>query len=911
MTERSRQLFFAIATSVALVVTGAATAFAAGVPGTQFHGVIGAQAFGGGALGISSIAGMPMLRVSGTPVRSETAGFRTGHKIAWQVTPAGLGLDPAGLSFIAGNKNVWVVNGYSATTQNSAGGSRYLIGLDVGTGSVKWRLRIGAFEDHQLSCAPELLRGAAVCAFGTWQGRALSDPLLELIDVRTGQLTQQTTFSKLGLESAYAPDLHVFGASVIVRGAIGGVDGTDASHGSVSRIEGDLSAVIWKTPIQYCNGGEGWPAIARQNGDLLVLSDAQASSAFEFATGKILANPQCGTLDIFGQDGIVAGVNGYDHLPDSTTALANGHVATLVSSGDIDSPLSLVNFSRSERPSPLPIFYSSDYGGSAAAPVTAQALDPKTKASAWKLGVSGTYMGMRSGFYGAYDGTHLVLVDPAGDVKSVDPMTGATIWASSYPAPARGETEAGATEPRPIFATDGTLLVTDYDSDEGGSGRPLIAAFDPDTGVKLWEINDTTLLAPPSYSGGNALAVSAHGGVEGNVAALLPATTASDSASEINTSLWPQGLPACPSGMKPVSWATYPDGHILVCSGSGGFTADYVRKGQTIVCSALAFSGPRFTLSCAHNETVIVSGGSTLLQITTASASWLQPASRAWSSSATGVSVGFGAAATSIAQTCPAGSTPISLSYWRDGWLLICGTDGLHATSFSYVDPNGKGAGTAMDYTDGRYCGTTDTGLAVCANASPALVTITPKGGTSTRRSVTANYFVVNGSGGSGKGTGAYDVAAPKDTASDQVRYLVQILEKSQTGRSKVAEVLPALLKCSVNSDQVAIALSIVTNRQELVTALQSTPFDRIPGGVQLISELSNALHVSLQADQEYLTVTRQMVAGDCATGRSTLNGAIAIADTTDALKQTFVDDWNANIAGRFAGAVVLSSDKI
>ena len=909
MTERRRQLFFAVAASISLVVTGAATAFAAGVPGTPFHGLIAAQSVGGSAFGTGSIAGGATLRVTGMPARPQTAGFRTGQKIAWKVTPAKLGLDPAGLRFTAGNKNVWVVDGHSGTDHITAGGSRFLIGLDARTGVEKWRTRVGAFENHQLSCASELLLGSVVCAFGTWQGSAPGDPVLELIDASDGRVIQHTTFSKLGLEAADTPDLHAFGGSVIVRGTSPTVNGMEATTGKVARIERDLSSVRWRTPILYCNGGTGWPEIARQSGDLLVLSDAQASSAFDFATGKLLANPQCGSLDAIGQDGILAGTNGNQSVPDSTTPLANGHVVTLTSTGDIDSPLYPVNFSSSERPSPLAIFYSSEFDGTVPAPVTAQAFDPKAQAPAWKSTVSGTDVGMRSGFYGAYDGTHLVLVDPAGDVKSVDPTTGATIWASSYPAPARGESEAGATEPSPMFATDGTLIVVDYDSDEGGRGRPLVVAFDPDTGVKLWENYGTSVLARPSLVGGNAVAISTDGGRD--VAALVPDTTTSRSASALDTSTWPQSLPACPSGMKPVSWSTYPDGHVLVCSGSQGYTADYVRKGQPVLCSALTFIRPSFTLSCAHNETVVVSGGGSLLQITTASAAWTQPAGRAWSSSSAGMSAGFGAAASSIAQTCPAGSTPISLSYWRSGWLLICGTDGLHATSFSYADPNGTGAGTAMDYTDGRYCGTTDTGVAVCANASPALVTFTPKGGVSTQRSATANYFVINGSGGSGKGTGAYDVATPKNTASDQVRYLVQILEKSQSGRAQVASVVPMLLQCSVTSDQVATTSSIVTNRQELVTALHSTPIDQVPDGARLISELGNALQVSLQADQRYLTVAKQMVASECATGHSSLNEAIALAGTTNALKQSFVDDWNANIAGRYPGAVTLSSDKI
>ncbi|HEY5223114.1 MAG TPA: PQQ-binding-like beta-propeller repeat protein [Microbacteriaceae bacterium] len=912
MTVRRRDALFAIAASIALVVTGAATAFAAGVPGAPFDGFVGVQSVGA-ASGSGVVAQAATLRVTGAPGDARSGGFRMGQKIAWRVTAPDVGLDGTqGLSFVAGDDKVWVAGGVKDDSEAS-GGSRFLVGLDTQTGSMKWQTRIGGLEDHQLVCAPETLAGAAACAFGPSAGPGPADPIiLELIRLADGRVMKHATLAQLGIAADYVPDvIHVFGQSVVVR-AMTSTQMGEPTAGSAARIRGDLSSTMWQTPISnICNGGSGWPTVAHEGGDVLAISDAEAQAAFDFSTGKLLANPRCQTLDVFGTDGIVADASNYDAVPDSATTVANGHVVTLVSAGDFGTHSSVVNFSSSGKTAPLPLLYSADGDAVDGAAVAANAFDPKTKTTIWKSSVTGTYTGMRSGFFGAYNGSSLVLVDPSGHVTSVVPATGAVKWANSYPAPARGESEAGATQPRPMFANDGVVLVPDIDSGDNGSGHSIINAFDPGTGVKLWEIDDASILAQPSSLGGDAIPVSTGARNGSDIAALVPASSAGPTTAAGTLPALPQGLPTCPAGMTPISWSSFPRGHVLVCNGSRGYTVDYSRNHQSIQCSALAFVGSTFTLTCAHNERVLVTGGGALVQVSSASVSVIQPASVLRSASGGNATTGFVAASTSIPRTCPAGSTPISVSTWRGGWLLICGTDALHATSFTFADPTGSGAGTGMTYVDGRYCGSTGAGVQVCANASPALVTLTPKGGVGTQRSATPNYFAANGSGGSGKGTGAYNVAAPANTANDQVRYLVQILQKSQTGRAQISDLVQQLLRCSVGSAELATASSVVANRHELVTALQSTPFDTVPGGARLIVELSQALQVSLQADQQYQTAAQQMAGGDCATGQATMKSAIAVANTTDALKQTFVDDWNANIAGHYADARTFSGDSI
>jgi outer membrane protein assembly factor BamB len=893
-----RQTIYAIAASVALVVTGAAAAYASGVPGMPYAGLLtGVAASTTGTEPAAEAAG---LKVTGVPAGG-TGTFAGGATIAWRVDAAAAGLDPEQyLEYMGGDSEVWTVAGVSADDASAL----EVVGLDAENGAVKWRAKLGE-QPHgvrQALCAPEANGGSIVCATDVY---AESGPVkLERIRLSDGKVQRRTDLAELGVEDAgFVDSLHVFGGSVVVRWLSTSEEtGGSPTGGVVARLAGDLSKVEWQTPFHAaCGGGSGWPTVERQYGDLLVLSNSQAGTALDFATGKLLLNPSCGLMDAYGKDGLMVTPSNPEEVDGSSVKLDSGRSVTVAASTRVGVEAGIVDFSGSAVPSPVPLLYGAGDVGGQFPPVVVEAYQA-TGASVWSATADGAAAELAGAVYGASDGDRLVVIDLVGHVLSLDAKSGQARWSAGYESLTRGENEASATRPRPMFATDGTVLVADQDSD---SARPMLIAFDPATGAKLWEHDGGRAEAQASVGDRPAIVLLGVG-ADQSISALVPA-----GAADAGVVAAPSELPSCPAGMKPVSWSSYPAGHILVCSGSQRYTVDYVRKGHAVSCPAIAFTGAGFTLTCANRERVVAIGGGALLQISTRGSSWVQPATQAWSVSVGSKAVGFAAGSQKVPLTCPAGSRPISFSTWKGGWLLICGTDAMHVTSFAYTDGESGGDGSEMTLDSGRYCGSSGSGVTVCASATPALVTFSQSGRDDVQRSVASNYFEANGFSGAGQGTGAYDVAAPKDTAADQVRYLVEILQKSQTGRAQVSSFVPRLLRCTISADDVATASSIVSNRQELVDALQTTPFDQVPDGARLIAELSEALQVSLEADQQYVSAAKQMSGGDCGTGLSTARDAITIADRTDALKQTFVDDWNTHIAGRYPQAAALSADTI
>lgn len=902
MRRRSERWWLGISLA-ALVVTGAGTAYASSIGADAVSALVGGPATVQSAV-LGGGQNFSAVRATGS-APGPAAEFASGETTAWTVSGDNLGLSDTP-SYVAGTAQTWVVSG------SDLAGERTLIGLDAATGKKEWRLSIGSGTDAALTCAPEMLGNSVFCAYGGSAPDSSTGTVIDAVDILTGKISKTADLSALGLTGRGTVDqIHVFNNSVVIRRIVGTAEGSKS--GTVSRIPEDLSSVTWTTVFPaLCEGGEGWPSVARQSGRLLVLSDAEADTAFDFASGDLIANPRCVPLDTYGASGIAAGDGTDLSGPDTTKQLRDGSVVNIVSAADAGANAASVSFAFSARPSPVPLFEAVDASISAGAdsPSSARAVAfaPGAK-PLWETAVFGTSVGMRGAFHGAWDGKHLILVDSVGKVSSVDPETGRILWATNYGAPLRGTTEAGATEPDPMFAADGTLVVSDADSSDGGSGEPFAVAFDPRTGAQLWRKDRVDVAAMARVGDQSSVAFWSGTGSGRVLGAMVP--SGAQSADSGAASPASAGLPACPVGMSAVSWSIFPGGHLLLCGNSRTYVVDYTSSGRVVPCSSLGFSQQGFILTCSGHETVSVLGGGAILQMVSPSRDLTQPADHAWSAWAGPTAFGSQSASAAVDQSCPPRSTLLSLSVWNGGWLLICGTDAMTVTSFTVHDGTTSSSGHSMTLSGDRYCGKTDAGVEVCASASPALVTFTPPGATAAQHPTSSNYFVTKGVGGAGVGGGAYGVQAPSDTAADQVRYIVQILQKSEVGRAQVSSLVPDLLRCSATADDVSKASAVIANRQQLLSALQSTPSEQVPSGTRLIAELTNALTVSLQADQGYLDAARQMASGDCPNGMIAAQNAVGVANQTDALKQTFVADWNANIAGHYPDAATFSADTI
>lgn len=807
----------------------------------------------------------PALSVTGTA--PATSSFTGGAKVAWHIQST----DGGDLTAVADSKNMMVV------------GDGALTGVDPATGAQRW----GHQEDGAI-CAPTALNGSAYCYVSSpGNGTATTGPAT-VLRVR---LSDGKVLSTFQLPSANAQDgaerIAVLGGAVIVVDAVVTGDNTDHPYNTVVyRLAADLEGQAWHTdvpdPRQSSDSGT-WPDIAREESGVLVLSDGYADIVLNFQTGQLIHTGIAGTEDVLADGTIVSN-------PEAEPPIAPVPHGYVHPQSDTLHP---VDFSGSAEPPPAPLYFTMALDdASNTVPVNAYAADGTTPL--WRSPVTMVGASQWLQVYGTAHKGELVLTDTAGHVTGVDPKTGAVLWANSYDAPARADGGADFTKPTPYFLDDSTVVIADYDT----YGNKFLHAFSATTGTALWTLNRVGLTRIVGTGPRFVQDDSGFGPLVGTAD------------TQARTPL-PSGLPSCPAAMSPISWSTYPGGHVLLCAGDGNYRADVTINGRTVTCTKLEFSTGGYALRCSDGATVGAIGG-VVLWFTRGSTSWIQPAAAGWSLGTPGsTTTGFGAAPSRIPASCPADAVPLSLSTWHGGWLLICGTDALHATSFTYQTDSGGSTGSEMRYQNGVYCGTDERGASVCVSATPAVVTITPHGGAPTQFSATANYFTSTGDGGAGKGTGAYGVAAPKATAEDQVRYLVQILQKSEQGRAAVGGLVANLLRCSVTSPDVATAQSVVANRQQLVDALTSTPVDQIPGGPQLIAELEQALSVSLQADTQYQSAAQQMASGDCANGMSTAKAAIEVADTTDALKQTFANDWNTNVVGRYADATAIDPNAL
>jgi hypothetical protein len=359
----------------------------------------------------------------------------------------------------------------------------------------------------------------------------------------------------------------------------------------------------------------------------------------------------------------------------------------------------------------------------------------------------------------------------------------------------------------------------------------------------------------------------------------------------------PTGLPACPDGMSAVSWAEWADGIVLICGADGqGYAVEATFQGAEARARTLTFTADGWEVDFADGSRVVSSLDGGVVEAAGDAGTGAYLATAAWSA-ATGEAPAPPAGLPPL-PSCPEGTWPISYSAWDTGWLLVCGV-GADAPGAAYY-AEGGGSPVQVDgnsfYGDG-YCGESGAVGQVCSYSSPAVVALGER-----QVSASVNYFAGAGFGGAGQGTGAYDVVAPQDTAEDQVRYLVEILEKSAAGRAQLQPAIDAVGACRDVSGQVAVLEGVAQNRRDLLAALDSTPVDKVPDGPALVGLLRAALQASLGADDSYVAWAQAQLAADCASGagRSYFDGAVPYNERAQRNKVAFTEQWNGQIAPAF-----------
>ncbi|MCL2849420.1 MAG: Hsp70 family protein [Micrococcales bacterium] len=349
--------------------------------------------------------------------------------------------------------------------------------------------------------------------------------------------------------------------------------------------------------------------------------------------------------------------------------------------------------------------------------------------------------------------------------------------------------------------------------------------------------------------------------------------------------------PSCPSTMTQVGWTQLPDGFVLVCTSGGGFHVTVRHAGADLSPTDLTFTANGWTVRCSDGTVITVGAGGAMASVSAGTTTtW---AAQGWSRD-TGL-VAFSGA---VVDQCPSGTEAVSLSTWSRGWLLVCGT-GAAGTSMVWDDPEvGAGQSTQVRaQVGGGFCGRSGV-LTACTNPAPAVVVFTTDPRT-VQRSADTNWFAGIGPGGAGQGTGFEGVPTPEGSDADQVRYLVDVLQRSASARAGLSPAINAVLECRAVSAQITTIDSVAQNRRDLLAALDTAPVDKIPNGAQLVTELRAALLASLGADEAYLAWAREMSATGCTVGTASTHWADGqhYDEQSGIAKVRFVTTWNTTVA--------------
>lgn len=844
-------------------------------------------------------SGTTQLKVTGAA--PNTRPWSGGYTEAWRANPARIvaqtgpaGEGNEGYAYAGRAENL------AAFTVDTATASGTVLAVDLTTGKRVWMVQSGE------QCSG-MVQGLTLRC----QGGRMGYYPTELVDMATGKSTETPSSQELGAkipdgqEDAYRWSTFVVDGTLLA-GWLDGAATESAPTLRVAKLADDGSAFEWTserplTGLGAVTDTDTIPAAGRINHGILTAR----WGALNAANGKVVldgtGSDQPAAVQWVAQDVLQGGDQ--TSSPRSITA-PDGASVNVIGVGGI-------SVTTSALPK-HPIRQTAD-GVAAFDPATGA--DSLTGPTLWstKLGTSGSDDsvlddGTNGDYLLAYhSGLIAVARQPGGSRAGVVSMlaedTGALLWQATVIAPAGGESRAVIV---PTFTAEGQLLVeaTHLNSvsafDPGSSELTMFAS---DSGDVLWARSGavaggglhTLTSAPfaPEVETLDGIVVDNLDGAystdttssEGTFSMLRPrAASAADTP--------PADAPACPAGMSAISWTRYADGAILLCRADQRYAVVFPSHPDW-QAAQLNWSGGGYEVVFSNGTAVRVSLGGTVVYTSANGAVTAQQATTSWNN----VTGQAKFAVPSDLRSCPAGSWPISLSTYKGGWLLVCGT-AADAPSSMFLD---TGAGIvevgSVVYRNGGYCGSADAGT-VCGYRSPAMVSVTDARGEVTQHSVASNYFDGHGQGGAGEGNGSYGVETPKDNAKDQVRYLTQILQKSTAGRTSLQGAVDRVRRCNDVSGAISSFNDVLANRQELMDALDSTPVDAVPNGSALVASLRNALSLSHDSDQVWLQWAQAEQTNGCADGENsdlyrqvqTMNEGVATA------KEDFLTLWNNQI---------------
>ncbi|MDR1798487.1 MAG: hypothetical protein LBR19_01170, partial [Bifidobacteriaceae bacterium] len=753
------------------------------------------------------------------------------------------------------------------------------LGLDPATGEVLWQY--GENYDGGRGCEPEAFAGLAVCWHQSDTGRW---PFA--IDLATGNE------ASLGLDTVYDETEDAAYWTFVSQGALYVMMGSPSLEGDVElsrwTAPGELD---WTTAYARLPGTDflySFTGYTGQVDDLLVVDEYGYRTVYDVTDGTQLTGEDgCGAPAVFAGNQIACAVGDGGGTPSQVT-LANGATATLTPVSG--TPLVFLG---PQRPETILVVESPDQA--------LHAIDPDTGAVIWTADTT-----VDPWSVAAYDGSGLVaLVSEQGDIGVIDlAARGALKWRVTSD---QGiATEDHWAQPVVGFLDQTAIWAEHYSASD--SGQFDGTAMPADDGASAWQADlslasaEGTLLLTgqgfaigtynPSTGGGAADLAAAY------VARLDPGTGPGDSIPAVAAATLPEGFPACPDGMAPLIWSQYPDGYVLVCGGDqAGFQAFARRAGQDLTVTKLTFIGQGCELEFESGEPLVIALGGGLVSD---GAAGLVAAQEGWSWRVGPVVFSEGPAA-NPALTCPEGSWPIAWSAYQGAAVLVCG-QGQVATRLAYVDPDmGQGTSDAVEASDGSYCADVG-GNRVCVYDAPAVVVFGLADGNEVQRTVVNNFFPGVGQGGAGQGEGAYNVTAPQANAADQVRYLVDILNKSAEARGGLQAAVDAVGLCQDVSGQVTVLEGIAQNRRDLLAALESTPVDLIDQGAELVANLRTALQNSLGADEGYVEWAQAQLDTGCqaGAGQDARDRAIAFNEPATDAKKAFLEIWNGVIVPQY-----------
>jgi hypothetical protein len=530
-------------------------------------------------------------------------------------------------------------------------------GLEPDTGEVLWTSD-GLVGWGRRSCDPSLWQGQVVCLTVSDWGHPHY-----LIDAATGRRTELTWLKDRPVHEFFVSGgaLHVVQAG---RGASGRGEPLELTRYDSPGKES------WTTSF---TGPIGLDLVASsQVGDLVVVEGSSAR-VFDAHDGTLVAGGECPAPHVFGGNHVTCSGNA-DDSRGGTVTLSNGAIMTKTFVRGTP-----VLFEGPERPSAVVVW--AEGGG-------LTRLDPGTGAEIWRNGLDlgpgeSVALAIGDGERGEGDEGRIVIVSDHGSRALVDLGTGEVEWRKAEQWADEADYFAS---PEVTVLGDGLLWLDvhgtwfrqgTYRSDQRTKVVSLVTGDDVvEADYTKVQGSDGLFVAEPLSIGVNLARVGPSGSV-------VPP---------------PEGFPDCPTGLSPIAWTRYADGHGLVCGSAGGdFWAAALHDGEYLTPTKLTFTDGGWTVESDGATSVAVTLDGAVVQVTGPSPGTYGAFGAMFDHTAVDLS-GAGEF-----RPCPAGDRLLSLSTFDDGWMMVCGT-AADAPTFAAWGGADQGEATNVVVFSGGYC---------------------------------------------------------------------------------------------------------------------------------------------------------------------------------------------------------------